>query len=193
MSQLKVNSIVPKDGLQTGSVGGGIIQHVQTVFEDDHIVSSSYSDINGFTATIKPGSLNSKILITSQCGLMNNNPGGMVYMKLLRNGGEISELTPSSNSSSYSNEFNSTATFYESGTNQLLPWFFVYLDTPGLSLDNNGNIPTVTYKWQWKTNIVSGSTQTGAWINNRYTASSGLANNGDMRRKGTMLLQEVTG
>ena len=64
MSQLKVDSIVPRGGLPSGS-SGGIIQTKSTIKTD----TSSYSVGNGgtssdvVTVTITPQSASSKILI----------------------------------------------------------------------------------------------------------------------------------
>ena len=64
MSQLKVNSIVPINGLPSGA-SGGIIQTVQTVKTD---TTSTYSttmvDCSGMAVTITPSSSSNKILVT---------------------------------------------------------------------------------------------------------------------------------
>ena len=64
MSQLKVNSIVPINGLPSGA-SGGIIQTVQPVKTD---TTSTYSttmvDCSGMAVTITPSSSSNKILVT---------------------------------------------------------------------------------------------------------------------------------
>ena len=68
MSQIKVNSIVPKDGLPAGASGGGIIQVVQV--KHSAVVSTTgttYVD-TGLSATITPSSNSSKILIFVSIG-----------------------------------------------------------------------------------------------------------------------------
>ena len=62
-SQLRVDKIVPVDGVPTGG-GGGIIQVVQTVKQDQFTTSStSYVDVTGMSATITPKFSTSKILV----------------------------------------------------------------------------------------------------------------------------------
>ena len=61
MSQLKVDSIVPRGGLPSGATGGGIIQTIQTTRTDFvSTTSSSFSDYMSLTITPQSGS--SKIL-----------------------------------------------------------------------------------------------------------------------------------
>jgi len=63
MSQLKVDSIVPRGGLLSGA-SGGIIQIVQALKTDAFsTTSTSFVDITGMSLTITPQSSNSKILI----------------------------------------------------------------------------------------------------------------------------------
>ena len=66
MSQIKVNSIIPVEGIPTsgGNVyGGGIIQIVQNETQTQAaITTTSYADI-GLSATITPTSTSSKILV----------------------------------------------------------------------------------------------------------------------------------
>ena len=66
MSQIKVDSIVPRGGLASG-VSGGIIQTVQTVKTDTSSFTiptqGSYDDTS-FSASITPTSTSSKILVS---------------------------------------------------------------------------------------------------------------------------------
>ena len=62
-SQLRVDKITPVDGVPSGG-GGGIIQVVQTVKQDQFTTTStSYVDVTGFSATITPKFSTSKILV----------------------------------------------------------------------------------------------------------------------------------
>ena len=61
MSQIKVDSIIPRGGLPSGATGGGIIQVVQSTRTDFvSTTSSTFSDY--ITCTITPQSSSSKIL-----------------------------------------------------------------------------------------------------------------------------------
>ena len=63
MSQIKVDSIIPRGGLASGS-SGGIIQ-VRSVTKTDtfQTTSSSFTDITGLSVSITPQSSSNKILI----------------------------------------------------------------------------------------------------------------------------------
>ena len=65
MSELRTNRIVPRDGLVSGaSVGGGVIQVVQSIKTDTFSTTSqSFVDITGLSAIITPTRSDSKIII----------------------------------------------------------------------------------------------------------------------------------
>ena len=66
-SELRVDKIIPTDGVPTGG-GGGIIQVKQTLKTDSfHTTSQSYTDITGMTVSITPKFNTSKILL--QCNI----------------------------------------------------------------------------------------------------------------------------
>ena len=75
MSQIKVDSIVPRGGLPSGAVGG-IIQVKQSV-----LTSAAYQNINAganydwsnLTCTITPTRSDSKIMITSMLSLVGES------------------------------------------------------------------------------------------------------------------------
>tara|TARA_R100001443_G_C3285375_1_gene161433 strand:+ start:133 stop:672 length:540 start_codon:yes stop_codon:yes gene_type:complete len=66
MSQIKVDSIIPRGGLPGGATGGGIIQMVQAVKTDTASTNSpaetAFVD-TGLSVTITPQSTSSKILV----------------------------------------------------------------------------------------------------------------------------------
>jgi hypothetical protein len=69
MSQIKVDSIVPRGGVPSGADGGGITQMVQgEVTSFLQTSSSSYVDA-GLSASITPSSTSSKILVTMALGV----------------------------------------------------------------------------------------------------------------------------
>ena len=67
MSQLKVDSIVPRGGLPSGATGGGIIQTVRISTQTQYDFSSSTYTDTDVTASITPSSTSSKILV--KCAL----------------------------------------------------------------------------------------------------------------------------
>jgi len=63
MSQIKVDSIVPRGGLPSGA-SGGIIQVVSTFKNDTFTTTStSFTDVTGLSVNITPSTTSSKILI----------------------------------------------------------------------------------------------------------------------------------
>ena len=85
-SQLRVDKIVPVDGVPTGG-GGGIIQVVQTIKKDQFTTSSSvssggYVDLTGLSATITPKFNTSKILVDARLYLGAGTSGGTSTAKL---------------------------------------------------------------------------------------------------------------
>ena len=69
MSQIKVDSIIPRGGVPSGADGGGIIQMVQgEVSSFLSTSSSSYIDA-GLSASITPLSSSSKILVNMALGV----------------------------------------------------------------------------------------------------------------------------
>ena len=85
-SELRVDRIVPYDGIPSGG-GGGIIQTVQTVKTDAFTTTSqSFTDITGLSATITPKFNTSKILITYTLSIAGN---GFPMFKLLRGSTDI--------------------------------------------------------------------------------------------------------
>lgn len=66
MSELRVNRIIPRDGLPAGASGGGIIQCVQTVYKGTTAITTNlggFTAISDFNTQITPSSQSSKILV----------------------------------------------------------------------------------------------------------------------------------
>ena len=101
-SELRVDKIVPTDGVPTGG-GGGIIQIKQTILKTQveviQAVSSGYADINGLNVTITPTRSDSKILV--ECIIYNSNQNAVNFFRLLRGSTFIEQ--PSGTSSSGAN------------------------------------------------------------------------------------------
>ena len=83
MSQLKVDSIIPRGGLPSGSQGG-IIQIVQNIYKTDQTFSTTNSYIDtGLTCTITPRSSSNHILVHCSLTFQPNSPGTCVF-RILR-------------------------------------------------------------------------------------------------------------
>ena len=84
-SELRVDKIVPTNGVPTGG-GGGIVQivstHITTAFSTQ---STSYTDITGHSVTITPKFNTSKILIDYRVSWMHTSSNGATAsLRLLR-------------------------------------------------------------------------------------------------------------
>ena len=89
-SELRVDKIVPVDGVPTGG-GGGIVQikstHITASFQTQ---SETYTDITGHSVTITPKFNTSKILIDYRVSWMHTSSNGAsATLRLLRNGTNI--------------------------------------------------------------------------------------------------------
>ena len=96
MSQLKVDSIIPRGGLGSGA-SGGIIQTISTVKRDtfsQSLNANAVSNDMGLNVTITPQSSSSKILLIVQTtiGLGTDDHVGFV---ILRGGSVITNYSPS--------------------------------------------------------------------------------------------------
>ena len=81
-SQLRVDKIVPVDGVPT-SGGGGIVQCVSTTKTDPFTTAStSFVDVTGLSVSITPTRADSKIFVlVTSCGNTNGSKG---YGRLMR-------------------------------------------------------------------------------------------------------------
>ena len=97
MSQLKVNSIVPTNGLPAGATGGGIIQTVYSSYDTG--VSIGYSGNNvdtGLSATINMQSASNKLLII--CSPLWSSNSNIAYLMLTDGSGNILQKPGASDS-----------------------------------------------------------------------------------------------
>ena len=102
-SELRVDKIIPTDGVPTGG-GGGIIQIKQTIKKDQFTSSSTvssggYVDLTGFSVAITPKFNTSKILVRAI--IYNSNQNAVNFFRLLRGSTFIEQ--PSGTSSSGAN------------------------------------------------------------------------------------------
>ena len=165
MSQLKVNSIVPVNGLPSGA-NGGIIQVVQT-FKNDaaSVTSNSFVDLPGMSATITPSSNSNKVLVRfSLCLSSTYNP--VIHINLLR--GSTNIAMPSTTPAQYS-----TMMAYSDG-DKIYQQGYEFLDSPATT-------SATTYKLQWKNNSAGYTSKLNEYYNQtNYNATS------------TITLMEVT-
>ena len=140
-SELRVDKIIPTDGVPTGG-GGGIIQVKQTLKTDSfHTTSQSYTDITGMTVSITPKFNTSKILL--QCNIQF---GGALNLyapvRLLRGSTHIGQSTVYSGSQTNATfslnltDVSGTASHYK-----IFSTVYQILDSPATTSE-------VTYKLQ---------------------------------------------
>ena len=143
MSELRVNRIVPKDGLPAGATGGGIIQIVRAT-DNTAIQINSNTDTDIISATITPASSSNKILISISAvcrSYASGNNRARLTNKILRGSTLVHDI--------YETPQYRNANFNSSGVEINVPLFFDYLDSPATT-------SAVTYKYQWAS--VDGST-----------------------------------
>ena len=133
MSELRTNKIVPRDGLPSGAIGGGIIQVVRaqnTTANQTPSSTSTWTDVQP-TVTITPTRSSNLIIIEPSVTCLCNNHG-YVGFRLLRGSTAIREWWTYSLDSNWSP-----------------------LQGPGKHIDTPSTTSAVTYKFQlW----VSGGT-----------------------------------
>ena len=135
-SELRVDKIVPTDGVPTGG-GGGIIQMKQTVVSVHtfNTTSTSKVDMTGMTVTLTNVQSGSKVYIITNMQLGTADAG--MAMRLFRGATEICE--PASADGGYDGAMVCNI----DNNNTQMPTAHTFLDTtPGTG--------TVTYKWQWR-------------------------------------------
>ena len=140
-SELRVDKIIPTDGVPTGG-GGGIIQVKQTLKTDSfHTTSQSYTDITGMTISITPKFNTSKILL--QCNIQF---GGALNLyapvRLLRDSTHIGQSTVYSGGQTNAT-FSLNLTDVSGSASQYKIFSTVYQ-----ILDSPATTSTVTYKLQ---------------------------------------------
>tara|TARA_B100000902_G_scaffold176334_1_gene169998 strand:+ start:643 stop:1143 length:501 start_codon:yes stop_codon:yes gene_type:complete len=159
MSQLKVNSIVPVNGLPSGA-NGGIIQVVQT-FKNDatSTTSNSFSDLTGMTATITPSSNSNKVLVSfSLCLSSADSP--VIHINLVRGSTNIAQ--PSTTPDHYSTMMAYT------GASKIMQQGYEFLDSPSTT-------SATTYKLQWRNHATGFTSKLNEYFNQtNYNGTSTL-------------------
>jgi len=150
MSQIKVDSIVPRGGLP-GGANGGIIQIVQS-FKSDGATTTSTSFVDvGLSCSITPQSSSSKILVLWDLNCSKSS--GVGHINLVRGSTNIAQPDGSESQSS-SKQFYAQSHATHRNVSQ------VYLDSPSTT-------STTTYKLQYR-NEASSTFGVNIW----YTGSN---------------------
>ena len=155
MSELRTNKIVPRDGLPSGAIGGGIIQVVRaqsTTSNQTPSADATWTDVQP-TVTITPSRSSNLIIIeTSVMCIANNN--AYVGFRLLRGSTAIREWWGYHNAGSYT------------------PF-----QGPGKHIDSPNTTSATTYKIQI---YVSGGTSSNFMFNYQGSASSNALRQAEM-------------
>ena len=138
-SELRVDKIVPVDGV-TSSGGGGIIQ-VQSVTKTDTFTKasgggSSFVDVTGLSVSITPKFNTSKILVLYDMGWGSNS--GHCSCRLMR------DSTPIKIGDANGNKTRVTGQMHHAGTNDQ----YDIEQVSGTFLDSPATTSAVTYKLQ---------------------------------------------
>jgi len=147
-SELRVDRIVPVDGVPTGG-GGGVVQVVQASTDTEvALTATTYTDI-GLSATITPKFSTSKILMMVSLSAVGNHTADFyVGIRYVRDSTTI--FTPASNSTGP----------YEFGVNEdgsVTRSWYSRINPPQI-LDSPNTTSAVTYKPQAR--MYSGGTMT---------------------------------
>tara|TARA_R100000353_G_C6451489_1_gene181397 strand:+ start:14 stop:550 length:537 start_codon:yes stop_codon:yes gene_type:complete len=96
MSQLKVDSIVPRGGLPSGAQGGIIqMKYTQLTTQQSLSTSEAGTNLSSLDTTITPSSSSSRIII--QCFLNVSSNGGNTVGIQIRRGSSFANLVASAN------------------------------------------------------------------------------------------------
>ena len=153
-SQLRVDKIVPVDGVPTGG-GGGIIQVVQAVTGDaQSIGTQTYTTANNLSPTITPKFNTSKILINVSLMVgINANTNTVVSGRIFRGSTDLSINSSSDNHGMFVR--------YVGGNNETMETInYMHLDSPATT-------SAITYSIKLR------GDNTSAFYVNRYANTSG--------------------
>ena len=163
-SELRVDRIVPVDGIPTGG-GGGIIQIVQASTVDRIATGSNTFQATNLSATITPRFSTSKIYITLGGDANSNGTANYLYMTYYRSigGGAFTNLAPNGfNDSSSADQNYGFAMIYGASSRLQVPVAMPYLDSPNTT-------QSVEYKVYIRMQAGSGTVEFPA--NNGYQAA----------------------
>ena len=172
-SELRVDKIVPVDGVPTGG-GGGIVQLksvTHTEMESQSLTGvGNFFDIAGMTLTITPHRADSKIFVMTTVAVSCNNGNRNTHIRLKRDSSAIAIGTEGSQTNS---------SFFLKTRDNFSPHNISvqFLDSPA-------STSAVTYKVQW-----SGENSDTFYLNRNASSSYGQ-NEGMVS---TLTLMEVSG
>ena len=179
-SELRVDKIIPVDGVPSGG-GGGIIQvknlEYETIFSSSHS-NSSYVDVTGFNLDITPKFNTSKILVSAEvAGGLNDNVGYNFKFQVVRtpSGGSSTAIgIPSAGTHPMTGGYN----LYDSSAS--VPYIFGMSKT---FFDSPATTSSVNYKVQ----VAHSHAGSGAvvYVNRRGSSS-------DWRSISTLTLMEIS-
>jgi len=154
-SELRVDKIVPTDGVPTGG-GGGIVQIKQTFLNTavNTSTSGSFVDISGMSVSITPKFNTSKIFVMVTLGSVSSNAGTSVGFRLLRGSTLIGNASDTTLQSGFTNAYGGG----DNNDNYIMSVAFNFLDSPATT-------SATTYKLQWR------NSSNNSYIN-RYAGSS---------------------
>ena len=139
MSQLKVDSIVPRGGVPSGG-GGGFIQTKSSVKTDTFSHNTStFTDITGLNVSITPTSTSSKVLVICQIS-GNGAAATQGYFSLTRVIGGSTDNTIFIGDAN-SNRVRAPLNMYNNQNNECKNGTLVFLDSPSTT-------SAITYKIQ---------------------------------------------
>ena len=176
MSQLKVDSIVPRGGLPSGAVGGGIIQVVQKkITAMSTYNGTGYDNISGYNLTITPQSSSSKILVMFNINCGSNNNGNRILFRVSRTGNDTEFVGDAS-----SNRSRSSAQMAVSNPQDCRSHHISYISEPNTT-------SSVSYQLQARLQVGGGSNVSfGRSGTNSDNAIEG-------RSPQSIILMEITG
>ena len=176
MSQLKVDSIVPRGGLPGGAVGGGIIQVVQKkITSQSTFNGTSYDNISGYNLAITPQSSSSKVLVIFNINAGSNNNGNRIKFRISRTSDDTEFVGDASGSRT-----RSSAMFAVSSASDCRNTTISYISEPNTT-------SSVTYQLQAELQVGGGS--------NVSFGSSATDSNSSLegRQPQSIILMEITG
>ena len=140
-SELRVDKIVPTDGVPTGG-GGGIVQvksaTITNTFDNDQ---ETFADVTGVTVTITPKFNTSKMLVMYNgcAGMESTNRMG--HVRIVRLIGGVTNTTIYVGDQGHSNKARASSTFAS-------PYNYMMQQFSGTFMDSPATTNAVTYKMQ---------------------------------------------